>query len=91
MATLGLGVKSRTLIGKPLNLPGPPGVEEGSFPQTKIRLPFFNYLFLCLFLVALGLGCCSQSFSSCGEMGLLFVALHRLPIAGLSCCEAQAQ
>ena len=40
----------------------------------------FIYLFI-LFLAALGLRCCAQAFSSCGERGLLFVAVHRLLIA----------
>ena len=29
----------------------------------------------------LGLRCCVQAFSSCGEHGLLFVAMHRILIA----------
>ena len=33
-----------------------------------------------LFLAALGLCCCVQAFSSWGEQGLLFVAVHRLLI-----------
>ena len=39
------------------------------------------YLFICLFLAALGLHCCTRAFSSCGEWGLLFVAVCRLLIA----------
>ena len=35
---------------------------------------FFNY-FIYLFLAALGLRCCAQAFSSCGERGLLFVVV----------------
>ena len=31
-----------------------------------------------LFLAALGLLCCAWAFSSCGERGLLFVAVHGL-------------
>ena len=31
-----------------------------------------------LFLAALGLHCCAWAFSSCGEWGLLFVAVHEL-------------
>ena len=31
-----------------------------------------------LFLAALGLRCCVQAFSSCGERGLLFVAVRGL-------------
>ena len=55
--------------------------HQGS-PQT------FNYnvflkkinLFIYLFLAALGLPCCAQAFSSCGERGLLFIAVHELLI-----------
>ena len=52
---------------------------------------FFNKL-IYLFLVALGLRCCAQAFSSCSEWGLLFVVVHRLLIhcGGFSCCGAQA-
>ena len=39
------------------------------------------YLFIYLFLAALGLRCCTRAFSSCGERGLLFVAVHGLLIA----------
>ena len=38
----------------------------------------FIYLFIYLFMAALGLRCCVQAFSSCGEPGLLFVAVCRL-------------
>ena len=38
-------------------------------------------LFIYLFMAALGLCCCAQAFSSCGEQGLLFVVMHRLLIA----------
>ena len=31
-------------------------------------------------MAALGLRCCAQAFSSCGEQGLLFVAVHGLLI-----------
>ena len=41
---------------------------------------FFN-LFIYLFLAVLGLCCCAQAFSSCGEQGLLFVAVHGFLIA----------
>ena len=37
--------------------------------------------FLYLFLAALGLRCCTWAFSSCGERGLLFVAVRGLLIA----------
>ena len=37
----------------------------------------FIYLFI-LFVAALGLHCCVQALSRCGERGILFVAVHRL-------------
>ena len=51
-------------------------------------------LFIYLFLAALGLRCCTQAFSSCGERGLLFVAVHGFLIAVVSLvvehgCQAQ--
>ena len=43
---------------------------------------FFKfYLFIYLFLAALGLRCCAQAFSGCGERGLLFVVVRGLLIA----------
>ena len=42
---------------------------------------FIKFIFLIyLFLAALGLRCCVWAFSSCGEWGLLFVAVRRLLI-----------
>ena len=47
----------------------------------------FIYLFIYLknliylFLAVLGLRCCEQAFSSCGEQGLLFVVVRGLLIA----------
>ena len=41
---------------------------------------FLIYLFIYLFLAALGLCCCTQTFSSCGERGLLFVVVRGLLI-----------
>ena len=32
-------------------------------------------------MVALGIRCCTQSFSSCGEQGLLFVVVRGLIVA----------
>ena len=40
----------------------------------------FIYLYY-LFLAVLGLCCCALAFSSCGEWGLLFVAVRGLLIA----------
>ena len=42
---------------------------------------FNKFLFICLFLAALGLCCCTRAFSSCGERGLLFVVVRGLLIA----------
>ena len=63
---------------------------------------FFNYIYL--FLAVLGHHCCMWDFSSCGEWGLLFVAVHGLLLAvaafvaehglqtcGLSSCGTRAQ
>ena len=48
----------------------------------------FIYLFI---LAALGLRCCLQAFSSCGEPGVLFVAVHGLLIVvAFLCCGARA-
>ena len=37
-------------------------------------------LFIYLFLAVFGLRCCTRAFSSCGEQGLLFVAVRGLLI-----------
>ena len=42
---------------------------------------FKKILFIYLFMAALGLRCCVQAFSSCGEQWLLFIAVHRFLIA----------
>ena len=39
------------------------------------------YVFIYLFMAALGLCCCAWAFSSCSEWGLLFIAVRRLLIA----------
>ena len=44
----------------------------------------FIYLFIYLFLAVLGLCCCSQAFSSCGEWGLLFIVVRGLLIVVVS-------
>ena len=40
----------------------------------------YNHTFFYLFLAVLGLRCCARAFSSCGERGLLFIAVRRLLI-----------
>ena len=42
---------------------------------------FFFFKLIYLFLAVLGLHCCSQTFSSCDERGLLFVVVRGLLIA----------
>ena len=71
------------------------------FPYPFNDAVFFFFLF---FLSVLGLCCCAQAFSSCGEQGLLFIALRGLLIAvasfvaehgsrraGFSSCGMRAQ
>ena len=45
---------------------------------------FSRFSFIYLFMAALGLHCCAWAFSSCGEQGLLFIAVHGLLIAAAS-------
>ena len=49
----------------------------------SVNMFFFFFLnkFIYLFLAVLGLRCCVQAFSSCGEWGLLFIVVCRLLIA----------
>ena len=44
------------------------------------------FFFFNLFLAALGICCCVRAFFSCGERGLLFVAVHRLLIVVAFLC-----
>ena len=41
-----------------------------------ISFYLFIYLFVCLFMAALGLRCCVRGLSSCGEQGPLSAAVH---------------
>ena len=50
--------------------------------KKKIELKGHVILYVIyLFLAALGLRCCTRAFSSCGERGLLFVAVRGFLIA----------
>ena len=49
----------------------------------------FIYLFIHLFLAALGLCFCMQAFSSCGEWGLRFVAVHGLLLIAVASLVAE--
>ena len=64
-------------------------LHQNPLGQDTFFVFFFNVL-ICgkflfftsfYFLAALGLCCCARAFSSCGECGLLFVAVHGLLIA----------
>ena len=59
-----------------------PDCQHSDFCFNK----FIYYLFI-LLLVALGLHCCTQAFSSCSEWGLLFVVVRGLLIAVASLVE----
>ena len=54
--------------------------------ETTVYTSFFFFLidlfiFIYLFLAALGLHCCAWAFSSCGERGLLLIVVRGLLIA----------
>ena len=53
---------------------------------------FFKNLFILfiLFLAALGLHCCTQAFSSCGERSTLCCGAGASHCGGFSCCGARA-
>ena len=46
---------------------------------SSLSCIFLKFIFK--FLAVLGLDCCTWAFSSCGEWGLLFIAVHGLLIA----------
>ena len=55
-------------------------VDKNLGREGKSELFFFflskiNLFYFYLFLAALGLRCCTQAFSCCGEQGLLFVVV----------------
>ena len=63
-----------------------PHAGQSALPSLSVYLSvylfiyLYIYLLICLFLAALGLRCCMQAFSSCGEWGLLFVVVRGLLI-----------
>ena len=59
--------------------------------EAELR-SFFSLVFKfqsCFFLVALGLCCCTQAFSSCSKQGLLSRGAGASHGSGFSCCRAQ--
>ena len=76
----------------PPSLPSFLPLSLSFFPSFFLSLAdssffLFYFIFIYLFLAALGLRCCVQAFSSCGEWGLLFVAVRGLLIAVASLVE----
>ena len=62
-----------------------------SLAQSAFFLFKIYFLFVSLYLSALGPRCCARAFSSCGKQGPLFVAVNRLLTAvGSLWCGAQA-
>ena len=56
--------------------------NQNGNPHKRDDFFFFNkFIYLFIFLAALGLHRCAWAFSSCGEPGLLFVAVRGLLIA----------
>ena len=56
-------------------------VVQNTIHCKLLNAYFLIFYFIYLFLAVLGLRCCTQAFSSCGERGLLFVAVRGLLIA----------
>ena len=60
------------------------GVQRGVVTlESSLSILFNNF-------INLWLHCFVEDFSSCGEWGLLFVALWTFHCGGFSCCRAQA-
>ena len=55
--------------------------ENGPWVDYTGSTDYYYYYYFFFFVAALGLRCCAQAFSGCGERGLLFVAVRRLLIA----------
>ena len=60
--------------------------KEGTDFQIKVP----NGSFFFFFMAALGLRCCVQAFSSCGEQGYSLLWCAGSLCCGFSCCGAQA-
>ena len=64
--------------------PTPTPARLASPSQELLLIILYIYIYInlfVLFLAVLGLCCCTQAFSSCGERGLLFVVARGLLIA----------
>ena len=51
------------------------------FLRKTVTLEILAFYLFIYFLAALDLRCCVRAFSSCGERGLLFAAVHGLLVA----------
>ena len=70
-------------MGVYISIQDPDFISFGCIPRSGIAESYGSSIFFLiyfLFLAALGLCCCMQAFSSCGEQGLLFVAVCGLLI-----------
>ena len=56
----------------------PCAVPSCAYEGNFLFVCFINLFIYFIYLAALGLRCCAQAFSGCGEQGLLFIAVHRL-------------
>ena len=56
-------------------------ITPSYFVHSTDDFLFFIDLFIYLLLAVLGLHCCARAFSSCGERGLLFVAVRGFLVA----------
>ena len=54
--------------------------RRGHWGKLPSMSSAYLFIYLFIYLAALGLCCCLWAFSSCGEQGLLFVAVHGLLI-----------
>ena len=53
-------------------------VKKGIFLVDSFRISSFMYIYMYVFLAALGLHCCTQAFVSRDEWGLLSLVVHGL-------------
>ena len=66
-------------------------VLSGLDPNGTSQSSFLQFIYLCinLFWAVLGLPCCTQAFSGCGERGLLCCHAWASHCSGFSCYRAQ--
>ena len=57
------------------------GTSSFGAVMSEWEMSFFGFFVYLFILAALGLHCCTQALSSCGEQGLFFVAVRGLLIA----------